>query len=105
MSDYLDRALAYLEIERGQVIKHRREGDEYIVIANLGPMGVPKYRIPIGDLPEPEPEEGELAELDYRALQGIAKSYGIPANQSAEALADAIAEEEGFALAFADEEE
>ncbi len=109
MTEYLDRAIEYLGIDKGDVIKHRIQGDDFIVIADLGIKGCPKYYIPLSELAEPEPvvleepeildeiEESppvnadpELESLTYRALQTMAKDYGISANQGRAALEDAL---------------
>jgi len=109
MTDYLDRAIEHLSIDKGSVIKHRVQGDDYIVIADLGIAGCPKYYIPLSELEKPktvvleEPEipdeveesppvsaDPELENQTYRALQAMAKDYGISANQGREALEDAI---------------
>lgn len=107
MTEYLERACEHLGIDKGDVIKHRVQGDEYIVIADLGIAGCPKYHIPLSELAEPEPilEEPEpdpeplpgtiaahleLDNLTYRALQSMAKEEGISANQGRDALEDAL---------------
>ena len=109
MTDYLERACKHLGIDKGDVIKSRVQGDDYIVIADLGIAGCPKYYIPLSELAEPEPvvleepeildeiEESppvsadpELENLTYRALQSMAKDYGISANQGRDALEDAV---------------
>ncbi len=108
MTEYLDRAIEYLGIDKGDVIKSRVQGDDYIVIADLGIKGCPKYYIPLSELAEPElvlaepeiPDEveesppvsadPELENLTYRALQAMAKDNGISANQGREALEDAL---------------
>lgn len=53
MSDYLARALEYLEIAESQVLKHRLDerAGEIIVIVDRGIAGCPKYAIPLAELP------------------------------------------------------
>lgn len=48
------------------------------------------YTYGVRKRPKPEPE---AAEPSYRELQAEAKELGIPANQSADDLKDAIAEQ------------
>lgn len=99
MSDYLERACLHLGIDPGSVIKHREDGGEYVVIADLGIGGTPKYRVPLSSLAEPAPEaeseeEPEVSQyiesLSYRELQDLAKAAGIAANQSADDLRAAL---------------
>ena len=103
MTEYLERACEHLGIDKGSVIKHRVQGDDYIVIADLGIAGCPKYYIPLSELaepelvleePEPDPEpiaaDPELENLTYRTLQAMAKDYDISANQGRDALEDAL---------------
>ena len=88
MSD-LERACQHLDIDPGRVVKHRNEGDEYVVLANYGIGGVKKHRVPLSRIPEPQPDP--LDDLSYRELQGLAKQFDIPANQSAVAIREALA--------------
>ncbi len=105
--EYLENACEYLGIDKGDVIKHRVQGDEYIVIVDKGIKGCPKYHIPLSQLekpepvleePEPDPEslpepiaaDPELENLTYRTLQAMAKDYGISANKGREVLEDAL---------------
>lgn len=92
MSDYLRRACAQLGIEQDSVIEHRKEGDDLVILADLGIKGAPKYRVPLSQLeePEPEPKPDPLSEYGYRELQTLAKAEGIAANQSAGALRAAL---------------
>ena len=98
MTDYLDRAVEYLGVDKGSVIKHRVQGDDYIVIVDKGIAGCPKYYIPLSQLQEPEAPPDELlpvpaaVDLNYRDLQELAKETGIPANQSADDLRAALLE-------------
>ena len=98
MTDYLDRAVEYLGVDKGSVIKHRVQGDDYIVIVDKGIAGCPKYYIPLSQLQEPEASPDELlpvpaaVDLNYRDLQELAKETGIPANQSADDLRAALLE-------------
>ena len=98
MTDYLDRAVEYLGVDKGSVIKHRVQGDDYIVIVDKGIAGCPKYYIPLSQLQEPEAPPDELlpvpaaVDLSYRDLQDLAKETGIPANQSADDLRAALLE-------------
>lgn len=80
--DYLKIACERLGIDASQVIKHRIEDDELVVIANLGIRGTPKYVLPLADLEiEEEPVEApepELIEINAtpEALT-MAEIYGI----------------------------
>ena len=56
MSD-LKRACDHLGADEEQVVKHRREGDELVLLVDYGIGGIKKYRVPIADLPEPEPDK------------------------------------------------
>ena len=55
---------------------------------------MPKYRQVIRRTAAQADAEAELAEVDYRQLQARAKELEIPADQSADALREAIAEAE-----------
>lgn len=94
MTDNLDRALSIIGAGREQVLKHRQQGDDYIVILDLGIKGSPKHVIPLSQLPEQEsmpiPAAVDLGGYGYRDLQALAKEYDIPANQKAEDLQVAL---------------
>lgn len=96
MTDYLDRAIEYLGVDKGSVIKHRVQGDDYIVIVDKGIKGCPKYRIPLSQLQEPEAPPDDLlpvpaaVDLSYRDLQSLARESGIAANQSGDELRAAL---------------
>jgi hypothetical protein len=99
MTDYLDLACEHLGVDRGSVIKHRVQGDDYIVIVDNGIAGCPKYYIPLSQLQEPQEPEAPpdemlpvpvAVDLNYRDLQELAKELGIPANQSAGDLRAAL---------------
>ena len=96
MTDYLDRACEHLGVDRGSVIKHRVQGDDYIVIVDNGIKGCPKHYIPLSQLQEPEAPPDDLlpvpaaVDLNYRDLQDLAKELGIAANQSADDLRSAL---------------
>ena len=102
MTNYLDRACEHLGVDRGSVIKHRVQGDDYIVIVDNGIKGCPKYYVPLSQLQEPEAPipivihntlpVPAAVDLSYRDLQEIAKESGIPANQSADDLRSALLE-------------
>ena len=106
MTNYLDRACKYLGVDKGSVIKHRVQGDDYIVIVDKGIEGCPKYYIPLSKLDEPDAQlEAPLPvpaaiDLNYRELQDLAKELGIPANQKADDIRAAV-----FEWSEADEEE
>ncbi len=93
MDDYLDRACKYLGVDKGKVINPRVQGDDYVLIVDKGIAGGPKYYIPLSKLDAMEPEADAYL-LNYRELQELAKSFGIPANQKADALRAAIALDE-----------
>jgi hypothetical protein len=102
MTNYLDRACEQLGVDKGSVIKHRVQGDEYVVIADKGIKGCPKYVIPLSQLetideveellPVPAVIDLNGGGLSYRELQALAKEAGIPANQSAYDLREALEE-------------
>ncbi len=96
MTDYLDLAIEYLGVDKGDVVKSRVEGDVYIVIVDKGIAGTPKYRIPLSQLTaleiakqDAQPEQA-IADMSYRELQELAKELGIPGNQKADDLIAAI---------------
>ena len=113
MNDYLDLACKHLGVDKGSVIKHRIQGDNYSVIVDNGILGCPKYYVPISQLEELRAQPAALpvpaaVDLNYRELQDIAKELGIPANQKADELRAALWPEEppfGVALLSLDEEE
>jgi hypothetical protein len=90
MTDYLDRACDHLGVDKGSVIKHRIQDDDYIVIVDNGIAGCPKYYIPLSQLSEPQASAPVAVDFSYRELQAIAKNVGIPANQSAGDLRAAL---------------
>jgi hypothetical protein len=116
MTDYLQRALEYLDAVGVKVLVGRLDeaNREYVVVLNKGIQGCPKYRIPLAalkDAPKPKPEpipEPEPAiepepvlvapawkyddDLSYRDLQALAKELDIPANQSRAELIEALEE-------------
>ena len=107
MTDYLARAVEYLGAEPGEVLKHRVQGDEYIVILDKGIAGCPKYRIPLSKLDEPAPavtpdydDDLGIYGMSYRELQAEAKALGIPAVGGKDKLAAEVA-----AALYIDEEE
>jgi hypothetical protein len=108
MTDYLARAIEYLGAEPGEVVKHRVQGDEYIVILDKGIAGCPKYHIPLSKLDEPAPVPAIAVEADdlgvygmsYRGLQAEAKALGIPAVGGKDKLAAEVA-----AALYVEEEE
>jgi hypothetical protein len=100
MSDYLKRACELLKVDESQVVKHREEGDEYVVLVDYGIAGTKKHRLPLAKL-KPRPAQAELVgvvpgayNLSYRELQAAAKEAGIPANQPKDDLIAALTEEE-----------
>ena len=98
MNDDLESACEYLGVDKGSVLKHRVQGDEYIVIVDKGIKGCPKYHIPLSQLIELDPDlllvpaaiDLNSKELSYRKLQELAKEQDIPANQKADALRTAL---------------
>lgn len=90
MTDNLSKALKYLGKEDADVLAHGPsvDGQAYVVVIAPGP----KYRVAWSDMEEPaQPEKHPPYERSYRDLQKLAKFYGIPANQSKEALFDSLA--------------
>lgn len=91
MTKYLEIACNQLGIDEDSVIKHRKEGDVYVIIADLGIAGCPKYKIPLSQLVEPEPEPipepapleiiledaPDLNKLSYNDLRNKARDAGI----------------------------
>jgi hypothetical protein len=94
MDEYLERACKYLDVDVGNVINPRVEGDNYVLIVDKGIAGSPKYYIPLSKLDKPQPKKlltaNEGVALSYRELQAVAIEQGIPANQSADALRIAL---------------
>ncbi len=96
MTDYLERACEYLGVDKGDVVKHRAEGADYIVIVDKGIAGTPKYRVPLSQLASLEIAEQDtmpevaILNMSYRELQELAKELGLPANQKADDLILAI---------------
>lgn len=92
MTDYLDRALTYVGARDGDiVVTSRIEGGYYILLLDKGIKGIPKYSIPLDALDDPPVEiPGDLHDLGYRELQTLAKHAGIPANQKADDLREAL---------------
>jgi hypothetical protein len=54
--NYRQIACDYLGAEDEQIVVCRVDGEELVVVVNKGGAGSPKYRIPLKNLPEPEPE-------------------------------------------------
>lgn len=116
----------YLDDEEADIVKHRQEGDEIVFLVNKGIAGVKKYRVPLSELTEKQPElppvdeaflpvespdDGlpvpaafdlnSLDDMDYRQLQALAKERDIPANITREGLISALE----LAHIFEEEEE
>lgn len=53
--DYLKAACKHLGIVAEQVKKHRIEGENFVVVADMGIKGCPKHIIPLADLHPVEP--------------------------------------------------
>jgi len=98
MDDYLERAVIHLGVDRADVIKHRVEGTDYIVVVNKGIEGCPKYHIPLFLLeaeqkPKPKPIKIVNPMYDsysYRDVQALAIAANIPANQKRDVLIAAL---------------
>ena len=90
MTDYLDLACKYLDVDKGSVIKHRVQGDDYTVIVDNGILGCPKYYIPISLLEKPEPINPIYDPYSYREIQALAVANNIPANQKRDVLIAAL---------------
>ncbi len=96
MTDYLERACEYLDVDKSSVINPRIQGDDYVLIVDKGIAGSPKYYIPLSKLDALEIAEQlkgirpPANEVGYRELQELAKEQGIPANQKAEDLLVAL---------------
>lgn len=76
MTDIVARACVSLAIEQDQVVKHRLEGDELVLLVDRGIGGITKHRIAVATLP---PDLAPvLDELTYVELRDMAKEQGIP---------------------------
>jgi len=75
MEKYLTLACGYLGIVAAQVINPRIEGDEFVLVYNLGGQGCPKTRIPLElldalDVPEDAgPEADNIEEMTAQENQ------------------------------------
>lgn len=102
MANYLARALKLLGADEDDVLKHRLQGDEYIVILDLGIKGCPKYRVPLAQLPELGPpvvveetpdDEGEIhVHVCGYCLREFDSARGLTVHQSR--FCDALRDEE-----------
>ena len=63
MMSRLTVACEYLGVSPADVVKSRVEGDDFILIVNLGIKGVPKYRIPLSELGDDKPR-GDIVSGD-----------------------------------------
>jgi hypothetical protein len=80
----LEAALELTGDEPDSVVKHRIEGDEFVLIVDRGILGGPKFRFLVSDLeqegPAPEPEEidatGAAEELAAEAGLDLAEIEG-----------------------------
>ncbi len=72
---YLKRVCDLLGENIDDVVNYRVEGDEVVLVVCHGIRGNPKYRIPLSDLPELEPEGPEPEVTD--SARELADEYGL----------------------------
>jgi len=73
--DYLQRVCDLLGENIDDVVNHRVEGDEFVLVVCHGIKGNPKYRVPLSDLPAPVPDGSGPEATD--SARELADEYGL----------------------------